>query len=117
MNSPAQFSALEEQRYLDAKDASLIGHFGSWKYTDYRYPYAAPDVVCVGAQKSGTTWLYSNLILNPHIFLPAIKEIQYFAEVHVSSMTEANVSRQRQTVQLKAYFDSNPVMSKQKKIL
>jgi len=37
-----------------------------------------PDFVCIGAQKSGTTWLYDLLKLSPDVCLPDTKEIHYF---------------------------------------
>jgi hypothetical protein len=41
-----------------------------------------PDFLCIGAQKAGTTWLDSNLRKLPKIWLPPIKELHYFNEVH-----------------------------------
>lgn len=37
-----------------------------------------PDFLGIGAQKSGTTWLYKNLIKHPQLYLPETKEIHYF---------------------------------------
>jgi hypothetical protein len=37
-----------------------------------------PDFLCIGAQKSGTTWLHDNLAQHPQIWLPPVKEIHYF---------------------------------------
>ncbi|MCF6149409.1 MAG: sulfotransferase [Candidatus Kuenenia sp.] len=37
-----------------------------------------PDFLCIGAQKSGTTWLYRNMQQHPDIWLPPIKEIHFF---------------------------------------
>jgi Sulfotransferase family len=39
-----------------------------------------PNFLCIGAQKSGTTWLYHNLKNHPQIWLPPIKENYYFSE-------------------------------------
>ena len=36
-----------------------------------------PDFLGIGAQKSGTTWLYQNLQAHPHIYMPR-KELHYF---------------------------------------
>jgi len=36
------------------------------------------DFMCIGAAKSGTTWLYHNLSLHPNISLSKVKEINYF---------------------------------------
>jgi hypothetical protein len=43
----------------------------------------APDFFCIGAQKSGTTWLYQNLAAHPGVWLPPIKELHYFNQVHI----------------------------------
>lgn len=37
-----------------------------------------PDFIGIGAQKSGTTWLYHNLRAHPDLFLPDRKELHYF---------------------------------------
>jgi len=37
-----------------------------------------PHFICIGAQRSGTTWLYETLIRHPDVFLPPIKELHYF---------------------------------------
>ena len=39
-----------------------------------------PDFLGIGAQKSGTTWLYRNLQQHPDIWLPPEKELHYFDE-------------------------------------
>ena len=41
-----------------------------------------PDFLIVGAQKSATTTIYKNLQLNPEIFMPDIKELNFFAYNH-----------------------------------
>ena len=40
-----------------------------------------PSFICVGPEKTGTSWLYANLEPHPDIFLLPIKEIRYFYEV------------------------------------
>ena len=37
-----------------------------------------PDFICIGAPKSGTTWLYQNLNKHLLIWLPPVKELHYF---------------------------------------
>lgn len=37
-----------------------------------------PDFLCIGAQRSGTTWLYENLKGHPDFDMPPHKEIHYF---------------------------------------
>ena len=39
---------------------------------------SVPDFLCVGAQKSGTTWLYENLKQQTEVWLPPLKEINFF---------------------------------------
>ena len=33
-----------------------------------------PDFICIGAPKSGTTWLHKNLTLHPEVELPPKKK-------------------------------------------
>ena len=37
-----------------------------------------PDFLCIGAQKSGTTWLDTHLRTHPDLWLPPAKELHYF---------------------------------------
>ena len=37
-----------------------------------------PDFLCIGAPKSGTTWLHHNLAQHPQVWLPPTKAIHYF---------------------------------------
>lgn len=39
-----------------------------------------PDFICIGPEKTGTTWLYDNLKAHPQVYLPPVKEIRYFWE-------------------------------------
>jgi len=42
-------------------------------------PNTLPQVLCIGAQKAGTTWLYENLARHPEVFVPPeVKEVHYF---------------------------------------
>ena len=41
-----------------------------------------PDFLCIGAQRSGTTWLHRNLAAHPRVWVPPAKEIHYFDEIH-----------------------------------
>jgi len=41
-----------------------------------------PDFLCIGAQRSGTTWLYRQLSKHPRVWMPPSKEIHYFDEIH-----------------------------------
>ncbi len=40
----------------------------------------APHFLCVGPEKTGTSWLYRALSLHPDIMLPPVKEIRFFYE-------------------------------------
>jgi len=42
-----------------------------------------PDFLGIGAQKAGTSWLAENLRRHPEVWLPWIKEIQYFNDIHI----------------------------------
>ena len=41
-----------------------------------------PDFICIGAHKTGTTWLYETLKPHPEVFLPPVKELKYFWEAY-----------------------------------
>ena len=40
----------------------------------------APDFICIGAAKAGTTWLYRALRNTPGYRLPPVKELRYFGQ-------------------------------------
>jgi hypothetical protein len=42
---------------------------------------AYPDFLCIGAQKSGTSWLYQQLHLHPDFWMPPLKELHYFDQL------------------------------------
>jgi len=37
-----------------------------------------PNFLCIGAPRSGTTWLYQNLKAHPEVFVPKDKEVTFF---------------------------------------
>ena len=41
------------------------------------------DFICVGAQKSATTWLSASLDQHPDVWTPFIKEVHYFDVIHL----------------------------------
>lgn len=60
-----------------------------------------PDFLCMGAQKAGTTWLDSNLRKLPGIWLPPVKELHYFSEMHITEDREwASDHRRTQAIQV-----------------
>ena len=42
-----------------------------------------PDFLCIGAQKAGTSWLFTKLQHHPDIWMPPIKELHYFDHLYV----------------------------------
>jgi diadenosine tetraphosphatase ApaH/serine/threonine PP2A family protein phosphatase len=54
-----------------------------------------PDFVGVGAQKSGTSWWYRNLLAHPEVFRPKLgmKELYFFRELAFRELTERDVDR------------------------
>lgn len=44
-----------------------------------------PGFLCIGAQKAGTSWLNTQLDAHPQIWLPPIKELQYFSHLFVEN--------------------------------
>lgn len=44
--------------------------------------FRTPDFICLGAQKSATTWLDGALRADPRFFLPRIKELHYFSQIY-----------------------------------
>ena len=42
---------------------------------------AQPDFICIGAHKSGTTWLYQQLDSHPDFWMPPVKELHYFDQL------------------------------------
>jgi hypothetical protein len=43
--------------------------------------HAQPDFMCIGAHKSGTTWLYQQLDAHPDFWMPSVKELHYFDQL------------------------------------
>jgi hypothetical protein len=57
-----------------------------------------PDALCIGAQKGATTWLYTNLAFHPLIWLPPIKELNFFTSVHVRGHGADDASHRRRQI-------------------
>jgi hypothetical protein len=53
-----------------------------------------PDFLCIGAQKAGTSWLDRNLRRHPKLWLPPMKELQYFSQLYLPA-TRKWITRQR----------------------
>lgn len=41
-----------------------------------------PDFLCIGAQKSATSWLNKLLLEHPHVYMPPVNELHYFDRVN-----------------------------------
>jgi hypothetical protein len=69
-----------------------------------------PDFLGIGAQKAGTTWLHRNLALHPDVWLPPVKEIHFFDEVHIPAHKRwtATQRRDRGSVVLRNYLARTP---------
>ena len=61
------------------------------QFVEARQDRKLPDFLCIGAQRSGTTWLYQNLSAHPQIWLPPIKELHYFSAQDKSLKRKLNV--------------------------
>ncbi|MEO1310446.1 MAG: sulfotransferase [Pseudomonadota bacterium] len=63
-----------------------------------------PDFLCVGQQKAGTTWLWKNLRAHPQVYLPFVKEIDYFNDLYIPE-SRAWISRTRRLQEFLGYRD------------
>jgi hypothetical protein len=43
----------------------------------------APDFICIGASKTGTSWLYRQLRSSPGYWMPPVKELRYFGHANI----------------------------------
>ncbi len=83
-------------RWQAAYDRALGPH-SRWTNVEGRVP-TSPDFLCIGAQKSGTTWLYGNLPYHPLIWLPPIKELDFFNALHTTAARPAALQHRRKQV-------------------
>ena len=44
---------------------------------------ALPKFLCIGAQKAGTSWLFAQLQSHPDVWMPPVKELQFFNHLFV----------------------------------
>ncbi len=42
-----------------------------------------PNFLCIGAQKAGTSWLFAQLQSHPDVWMPPVKELQFFNHLFV----------------------------------
>jgi hypothetical protein len=93
---------MKDSRETLWKRSELPGPSDAPESREYRYP----DFLCVGAQKAGTSWLDKNLRRHLKLWLPPIKEIQYFNDVHVplSRKWTGRHRRDRGSIMMRQYF-------------
>jgi Sulfotransferase family len=66
-----------------------------------------PDFLCIGAQKAGTSWLHSRLMLHSQLWLPPSKELHYFKNPHMPrNERQASRNRSESTTRMKAVLDA-----------
>jgi hypothetical protein len=71
-----------------------------------------PDLICLGAQKSATTWLYDVLRSQRRVSLPPIKEIHYFSQLYNRDARNYGPKhRKAQATAAAAFFKKNPKAS------
>ncbi len=70
-----------------------------------------PDFLGIGAQKAGTSWLHRNLARHPKIWLPPVKEVHYFDEVHIPAHRRWTPAHRQSkgSALLRNYLDRTPV--------
>ncbi|MBV8978791.1 MAG: sulfotransferase [Alphaproteobacteria bacterium] len=69
-----------------------------------------PDFLCIGVQKAATTWLDANLRRHPKIWLPPIKELQYFNHLYLPrerAWTEG-ARREKATAEIQRHMKKTP---------
>lgn len=75
------------------------------------YKERVPDFICIGAQKSATTWLDQTLRNHgEQVWLPPIKELNFFNSLHFSAQSAFNGFWRRDTAlkRLKQALNNNP---------
>ena len=55
-----------------------------------------PDLLCIGPQHCGTTWIYCNLRKNPHVHTVVSKEIHYFDPFYIPQKKFMNIEKIKQ---------------------
>lgn len=60
---------------------------------------AVPDFLCIGAPRSGTTWLHLVLQAHPDVWLPPVKEMHYFDSIDPTLNERFSTQRRRYRLQ------------------
>lgn len=63
-----------------------------------------PSFLVIGAQKAGTTWLHENLTWHPQVWLPPIKELNFFNELYLPSPSGWESSGRREQCRLQRNY-------------
>jgi hypothetical protein len=71
-------------------------------------PVTGPDFLCIGARKTGTTWLYKFLQVHPDCAMPAIKEINFFNSPLFSSNGTRRPRLERKWAETRKKLDLPP---------
>lgn len=68
-----------------------------------------PDLLCIGAQKAATSWLYEVLKKDPRVVLPPVKELHFFSQLHERSASHYGPEhRENQVANIHRWFDNHP---------
>ena len=71
-------------------------------------PGRFPDLICIGAQKAATTWLYEMLRRRPQFYLPALKELHYFTQIHQPEIKFPRAHRANGAERIRKFLAANP---------
>ncbi|TVP71998.1 MAG: hypothetical protein EA339_08290 [Rhodobacteraceae bacterium] len=71
-------------------------------------------MICVGATKAGTSWLYAYLRRHPDCWLRSIKELHYFNTVQNDSFDDQITQRQAELARLQARGDAPRLLARQR---
>lgn len=64
-----------------------------------------PTFICIGAGKAGTTWLWEMLRQHPDLFLPDVKEIDWFNEISFEGSDVRNPNHAKSVEWYLSHFD------------
>jgi hypothetical protein len=69
-----------------------------------------PDIICLGAQKTATTWLYRALRGRTDIYVPPIKELHYFSQLYnqENARRYGPPHRAHQVASVRKYLEGKP---------
>lgn len=70
-----------------------------------------PDFICIGAQRSGTTWLHKSLSKHPELWLTPVKELHHFDDPERTRYFKHLTSRVKSTKLLLTKWDINYFLS------